>query len=707
MIPNNYALYPSQWVQEYIETRQGFEYIETRPGFAAFLQEKIRSAGPQPLADPVIKVINWTDRTCKGPTVYYVDTADMRSIFSLFERVDVDCTSITETAASELGVEQANMIKVVPYCGRDSSPYSGDDSSVFDLSKALFVSKHKLVHCWQLCWADLETAIKCKNCPVVEHVVNVINQYGVSCCGDTCKKLIKAVISTDNPEIYQLVAKLLAPSGDLEEVIKFFTVNNCINIMQYLAEICPDQIQAAANRGTSIIDTLIYDAIVQKHDMMAKFLLDHASKDVIMLRGRNGRSLLTEAVVNGKASTAEVLIGSQWASDLIESTDDRGFTALHYAAQTGDYPIFKSLYDAYVNIDKALIRSLDGFTAFHIMIRTEQVALVSDFVNDVGLGCPLLTTTDNHNQTPLRCAADIGFSKIIDLLYEAHSQQGALLAKDDLGESTFFVMLVREQNASAIKQLIARPDFDLRLVSEVDCFQQTPMMWASARANAKICELLYEPTLKTDTLLAKSDTGHNALMFAAVNECIPNIELLTRDPDLCNQQVIGDSNGYTPLHLAVLYGVTEGCDQIYTQCSIEKVCSQTIAHKLTALHVAVLYRSMNMVELLLRDQAKADALVWIPDVDGRTALDYAWMRSPEMARLILEVGMRSYRQSILPHIHDTCFQILLEPNTPRSELILYRHSGQPPIDVLDERTQHICSITPESIGSRLDDLDRM
>ena len=68
---------------------------------------------------------------------------------------------------------------------------------------------------------------------------------------------------------------------------------------------------------------------------------------------------------------------------------------------------------------------------------------------------------------------------------------------------------------------------------------------------------------------------------------------------------------------------------------------------------------------------------------------------------------RLYERSILPHIHTASPKVTLQPDSCRAELLNYRWRHEwVPIDVLSLKTQLACSIYPETIDSRLADLDR-
>lgn len=68
---------------------------------------------------------------------------------------------------------------------------------------------------------------------------------------------------------------------------------------------------------------------------------------------------------------------------------------------------------------------------------------------------------------------------------------------------------------------------------------------------------------------------------------------------------------------------------------------------------------------------------------------------------------RLYTRYILPRIHTASLALTLRPGSYRAELLTYRCRQEwAPIEALSEQTRLACSVYPETIDSRLADLDR-
>ena len=513
-----------------------------------------------------------------------------------------------------------------------------------DPEQIYFVSKHDLVNdssildsaCHSSLFVALLEALESRNYEIAGRWLTKAITTGVPFCEYDRRRLIYEAYRSDNIEIWESVSVIVGRTEMLGGMCILQTIarNNSHIILSHLVQIDPAQVRRlATNTGQ---DPPIHMAAHLGHTEVVEILLDYTDPDVVLGLCRNV-SLLTAAASNKHNRTVEMLITKSCIKDLIGKIGYGGYTALHYAAQDLDYSTFKKLYDVYAESPSLLALSTqDGYTAFHIMIHSGDEARVRQFISDVGPNCPLLYMVDRHGQTPLHWAAHKGMGDTVDALYGIYAEKGLLLAKTSECRYTFFIYLVQGKHTTIISKLIERIDFDPRLVSEADRNGQTVMMWAIDMCE-EICELLYEHSVTTGSITAARKRGNNALTYAIMSDLSSVVELLTSDPDLCNEQMLTDPNGYTPFHNAIDSSL-EVCARIYQQSSVDTVCMQTDHHMLTALHMAVLYRGIDMVKVLLGDQVKTQALVGIRDADGKTALDYACMRSPEMA-LVIQAAM--------------------------------------------------------------------
>lgn len=615
---------PHQWIDE---------YLKASPSLSSFLRQKAREVQEEPalcMVKPIIKVIRWLERDASKPIVYYVDKTRMLSIYALLG--DTNPSDLIAVASERLRPRLGAVIKVLVKGSIDG---------------AYFVAEDELVVCCQSDLLSLLIAMGEANHTVALYLLQTIEGILTGCTEQERDRLLFQAIHADNVELFQHIynmpswahLKLRHPTA-----LQHIATYNSPNILQYLIDTAFENVIAMANLITPNpitpdIDLPLHTAAWWGHDDIAVTILKYTEKRAIL----RCRGSLLLAAVHGRASNllAALITDELFFRNIAENGYIFNLKILHHAALILKYRPFKLLYDAYVRANLALERNTrDGSTAFHALISTCDVSKIRQFIDDAGSD-ELIVMADTHNQTPLHWAAVRGLWKIVDMLYSIFAVRGLLLEKTKGHGDTFFTYLIHTKHTSIIRLLIQRPDFDTRLVSETDNYGCTPMMRAIEGLNTEICELLYALSLTTGALLLTSlDRGCNALMCAAASSFESAVYLFTLDPDLCSSQMVGDNNGLTPLHHAVLTGSIVVCARIYKRAGLRQIRAQTKHYQLTALHLAVLYRSVPIIKILLHDRIKAKGLINITDSEGHTALDYALMRSPVMAAVLLAVSER-------------------------------------------------------------------
>lgn len=466
-----HSLIPNSWIQE---------YWEGDPEFASFIQRRAkehRESQATPI-EPVTRVIKYSERKIKHPTIYYARGSDLLSVCSLLESTDLDETiaeavddRLESCCGDEIGSDSdedtddrpesysRGAVKVVPYDERGR--YDSDDPL-----QTYFVPEENLLHDRRVWWKNLAKAMS-NRCPKL--ITYFLKETGKGLEG-------WAELPNRTSQVLTVVANC-----------------NSRNIMQYLIDAYPDKIRPMANPKESRINTPLYTAIGNFNYKIAEIILPYTEKHIIVGSNGNCESLLHDVVNRGQSRLAEMLIDSPMITDLIECVDRHGMTALHAAAQKLEYLTFKRVYDAYASSAQLMSRcTKGGYTAFHVLVQTKKASMIQQFVNEVGIESPLTTIADNLGLTPLHWIARDGPHEVLDSLYSIYAQRGYLFAKTKNDECTFFAYLVRGKYISAIQQLMERPDFDLNLVSEVDAHGFTPAMWADKNQQPEIYELLSE-----------------------------------------------------------------------------------------------------------------------------------------------------------------------------------------------------------------------
>lgn len=266
------------------------------------------------------------------------------------------------------------------------------------------------------------------------------------------------------------------------------------------------------------------------------------------------------------------------------------------------------------------------------LIDSGDTAKVMRLINAIGPDHPLVTRANNYGQTPLHWAAVRGLGEIVDMLYTIYAKSEIHLARSNTDGYTFFNLLIHCNHHHIIQKLLEREDFDQRLISVPDNNNAMPMLYAVRGSHTEICELLYPISVSTGSITKAYHEGCNILMAAISMNLLSVVQLLTSEPSVCLALFVGNDKGYGPLHYAVQESSLEICALICERSTIEHLCLQVKHTGRTALHEAVLYRSVCVIEVLLKDHIKA--IMAVRDADGMTAMDYARLRSPEIVAII-------------------------------------------------------------------------
>ena len=450
------------------------------------------------------------------------------------------------------------------------------------------------------------------------------------------REIITAAIHSGSIPIYNRICELVKVPNLLEAThFDALVRDNKHDIIRLLIQAYPDAVHKLANPSDAH-EPPIHLACRSSNAEVASLLIEFTTKETALRYSSNNLSLLMEATVHSPDCT-ELLTNQPYINDLIlvEHGQYPFCAPLHNAARNCKYQIFRRLYQIYIALGS--VSNHAKITGCNVLISlmepdTEDEAM--QFIGDVGHNHPSLTNIDSHKCTPLHWAAIYGFSRVIDLLYPIYVTKGLVLARTKKCGHTFFNYLIHHNHLHIIKDLLERDDFDLRLVSVPDKFGKSPMLHAIDMKHTNIYELLYPFSVSTGSIAIPHKYGLNVLMAAVALNLQPVVQLLTSDPKVCLALMVGSDEGATPLHHAVYESLPEMTSLLCERSTPEQLCLRTNNWGLTALHWAIMYRGVSMIESLLRDHVKARIMMEVKDVDGLTAIDYARMRSPEITAML-------------------------------------------------------------------------
>lgn len=126
-------------------------------------------------------------------------------------------------------------------------------------------------------------------------------------------------------------------------------------------------------------------------------------------KGRFGRTLLHVSAREGRVDDVEALLSSKDGQDVLNTTDDHGFTPLYHAAMFGHIGVIQLLLGAQADI---MTSDLGGLTPLHIACekgRAETVQCLLDHGADP-------SAIDSIGRVPKDWALDKGNDQVVAVL---------------------------------------------------------------------------------------------------------------------------------------------------------------------------------------------------------------------------------------------------------------------------------------------------
>ncbi|XP_063611943.1 ankyrin repeat domain-containing protein 27-like [Penaeus indicus] len=376
----------------------------------------------------------------------------------------------------------------------------------------------------------------------------------------------------------------------------------------------------------------------------------------IHTRDERGYTGLHVACIFGRPTVVELLVSL--GADLT-ATDFRGATPLHYAAQRGHQNALLLLLHAGADMNKC---DSDSNTPLHLCSLNGHVTCVKALLFYAeSIGCEIAINAQNNVlDTPLHLASRWGYSAIVELLLDrmlmlglslkvlnnrkltpiecAHNLHIARMIldakmKNDERRLQGFVRVDTEcasppTHASQTRSL----DFERGLES-----MQRRLFSPDNPNEVKQVERLLKVVAVGDVKLAcfymnieeEVNPGQEVSAPKALchplcqcSECAPKSHHNQENPNSFKATSINacNSDGYTPLHIAVLHGHVHMAKVLVGQGADTNL--QTRSKKLTALHIAAQNCNLPLMELLVSHGAQVD----LKDICGNSALHYCSLK---------------------------------------------------------------------------------
>ncbi|XP_059511355.1 inversin isoform X2 [Stegostoma tigrinum] len=404
----------------------------------------------------------------------------------------------------------------------------------------------------------------------------------------------------------------------------------------------------------SILTSQVHAAAVNG-DKCALHKLITANPNIKDAEDQFGRTPLMYCVLADRLDCAEALIK---AGVNINKADHSQRTALHLAAQKGNYRFMKLLLSRRANW---MQKDLEEMTPLHLATRHKSPKCLALLLKSMAPG--EVDTQDKNKQTALHWSAYYNHPEHVKLLIKHDSNIGipdiegkiplhwAASNKDTTAIHTVKCIL----EAAPTESLLNWQDYEGRTplhfavadgndavvdvltlyegcnITSYDNLFRTPLHWAALLGHAQIGHLLLERN-KSGTIPSDSQ-GATPLHYAAQSNFAETVEVFLNHPSVKDDP---DLEGRT----AFMWAAGKGSDDVLrTMLRVKSDIDINMADKYggTALHAAVLSGHVRTVKLLLKYGAQVDAM----DVMKHTPLFRACeMGHKEVIHTLIEGGAR-------------------------------------------------------------------
>jgi ankyrin repeat protein len=332
---------------------------------------------------------------------------------------------------------------------------------------------------------------------------------------------------------------------------------------------------------------------------------------------------LHKAATDGKTDLVRYLLWRDTAGrNIINEKDNKGWTALDWAADNGHAGVVKQLFEGGANIEK----DNTGKTALHRAAEKGNLAIMRQLISKGET--KVYQDGDNNSLTPFQYALNSGTSEIVRILLKLPARKSAYSNKE------LFHMGVKSGRVEMVRLILemVKPEIN----AEDDVTERTALQIAADKGFDEIvCALLEQQNIRVNTA---DSSGFTALHRAADKDHPEVICLLLNKGATLD---ISNKNGDTPLHWAAGSNSYEAALQLLKSC-VEKVnddkALSTFVNKknglgTTALHEAAKNGHKDLVWLLLSKSAD----LGLQNNQNQTALSLAAGHEKEdVLELLLE-----------------------------------------------------------------------
>eukprot|EP00744_Colponema_vietnamica_P025480 GILI01037471.1.p1 GENE.GILI01037471.1~~GILI01037471.1.p1 ORF type:complete len:313 (-),score=45.49 GILI01037471.1:91-969(-) len=242
---------------------------------------------------------------------------------------------------------------------------------------------------------------------------------------------------------------------------------------------------------------------------------------------------VTLAAKAGRLDVLEALLAKTCESDILDTTDLNGWTALHWSVSIGHLAMTDFLLSK--GADATIASSIDGATAMHIAAKDGDIKAMSHLLSK---GASVVDVRDKANQTPLHYGAAHAKANTLRYLLA----RGADLEALDFQQNTPLFYAVIEGNISTATVLV---QFGANVGAVNSCDgRSTPLKASAFNEQVPILALLLGNG--ADIEFANGSDKHSALFSAAMDSSVDSIELLVAEGA---SLTVTNASGETPLQV--------------------------------------------------------------------------------------------------------------------------------------------------------------
>lgn len=502
----------------------------------------------------------------------------------------------------------------------------------------------------------IEEAIRDRNKPLVTRYSKLYSGNDII--------IVQAAIETGNPEIIEIV---LNPAGPYHNSINAMVSQACacdnLDTVKYLLTQLHHDVASALLRkkdseGRTMLHFVAKGGSVEIFDFLVDLGLDIRAQTTLEM------TMLDIAAIHGKTKLVKHICSL--VPDMIEMTDNHGFTVAHFAAREGQLDIVQHVvthgagatlkvqggntifhlaaFNGHVSVLNFLIDSYpglqtlqndDSFMPIHLAAKSGQVELI-DFFMKIGTD-PKIQTVDGR--TLLHIAAFNGNLELVQHLSCRFQELSKIVDRDG---NTVVHDASASGNIAVLKYLIENHT-DPFGISEDGCTLLHEACYYSRTEVVKYLVLSFPKMINV-----RSSNGYSSCHASALGGCVEILDFLIRNG--ADPLALSD-DGSTILHEAAFSGKIDMVKYITANCpdmlSIENVRSYIPSHfaaqeghldilihllsvsgsdipktneNQTLLHIAAYNGRLNIVKYIC---GTFTDMVAKKDTNGATAIHYA------------------------------------------------------------------------------------